>query len=32
MHLVSQEIEKYIDQHCSDESDAMQQAGAKPRD
>ena len=29
MHLVSQEIEKYIDQHCSDESDALQQLNRK---
>lgn len=29
MHLVSTEIEKYIDQHCSDESDALQQLNRK---
>ena len=29
MHLVSQEIEKYIDQHCSDESDVLQQLNRK---
>ena len=29
MYLVSQEIEKYIDQHCSDESDALQQLNRK---
>ena len=29
MHLVSQETEKYIDQHCSDESDALQQLNRK---
>ena len=29
MHLVSSEIEKYIDQHCSDESDALQQLNRK---
>jgi predicted O-methyltransferase YrrM len=29
MHLVSQEIEKYIDQHCSDESDALQHLNRK---
>ena len=29
MHLVSHEIEKYIDQHCSDESDVLQQLNRK---
>ncbi|HUM51374.1 MAG TPA: O-methyltransferase [Chitinophagales bacterium] len=29
MYLVSTEIEKYIDQHCSDESDALQQLNRK---